>query len=768
MAEPKAKSDSGEMADGRSLQDIAKYWHNQLELAEKDHKSWRDDGRKVVERYKSEKDKARSGSKRYNILYGNTEVLLSALYGKTASPDVRRRFNTNDPIGQQAAEIIEQALVYCQDTYDTDKPIQAALQDYLLPGRGVVRIDYEPIFGTDPQTGQEMVVDQVIHETYVYWQDFLMMPARTWADIAKNGWVSFRHTMRRSELVEAFGEEMGPRVPLNWTPDVADKKSLGEELKKAEVFEVWDITERKRTWIVKGFPEPLRIDDDPYGLEQFFPIPEPIAYYSTTSTIVPEPEFHVYKDQADELDEITNRIARLTRALKRRGVYDQSIKELARLANANDNVFIPVENYQALATKGGLAASFQSEDIKVIAEVLIQLYQQRDMLVKAIWELVGLADIMRGSSDSNETLGAQELKAQFGSQRLKRRQRAIQKWIRDLNRIKAEIIAEHFEPQVLQQMTGQEIPPEIMQILRTDKLRGYRIDIETDSTVFEDAEAEKKSRSEMITAITAFLTAMGPMVQQAPQLGPLTFELLKFGVGGFKATRPIEDAIEQLAQQTEQAAQQPPPPNPEMMKVQGQLQLEQQKAQQQAQLEQQKAAMEQQRAQQQMQLEQQKAEHEMALKEREHAHQQQLDQQRLAHDAQRGEQEMALKQQSGEQDMVLKQRTAENSMDIATRQHELERDVKMAPAKATSDAVSQIISEGLQPILEGQDKLSEVVGQMAEQTKQLLQALAQTVQQGNQQVIAAVKQSSGPRKRTLVRGSDGKATHAIDEPMMMQ
>jgi hypothetical protein len=72
--------------------------------------------------------------------------------------------------------------------------------------------------------------------------------------------------------------------------------------------------------------------------------------------MVPTPEFNSYSDQADDLDEITARISKLTRALKRRGVYDQSIKELKRLANAGDNEFIPVENYKALSEKGGIQA----------------------------------------------------------------------------------------------------------------------------------------------------------------------------------------------------------------------------------------------------------------------------------------------------------------------------------------------------------------------------------------------------------------------------
>ena len=177
------------------------------------------------------------------------------------------------------------------------------------------------------------------------------------------------------------------------------------------------------------------------------------------------------------------------------------MKELKRLATAGDNQFIPVENWQALSSKGGLQAAFQTEDISGIAAVLRELYQQRDMLVQGIYELTGIADIMRGATDPAETFGAQRLKAQFGSTRIRRRQRAVQKWIRDLYKLKAEIIAEHFEPQKLTEITGIAVSPEIVELLRSDKLRGYRIDIETNSTVFEDEAALKEQTVEVMTAV---------------------------------------------------------------------------------------------------------------------------------------------------------------------------------------------------------------------------------------------------------------------------
>src|SRR5512139_95850 len=449
-----------EVADKRTPQEISSYWQEQLALAEKDTKDFVEQGKKVLDRYKGGKDQLKSvKSKKLNILYSNTEVLRASLYARSAKPDVRRRFGAEDKSATDVAEILEKALVYCAETYDTDKPVELAILDYLLVGRGVIRVEYEPEVKTDPETGQQFVTNQELYEEYVYWQDFFTMPARTWNDIMEDGWIAFRQRMSRNDCIENFGAAIGKAVPLNWMPDLANKKDTPESLKKAEVFEIWDKSDRKRYWIVKGYDKPCRVDDDPYGLESFFPVAEPPAFYVTTDSIVPEPEFHIYQDQADDLDEIVGRISRLTRALKRRGVYDQSVKELSRLANAGDNQFIPVENYQALATKGGLAASFQTEDISIIAQVLMQLYQQRDMLVQQIWEQVGIADIMRGSSNASETLGAQQLKAQFGSQRLQRRQRAVQRWVRDLLKLKAEIIAEHFEPEVLEQMTGEKLTP---------------------------------------------------------------------------------------------------------------------------------------------------------------------------------------------------------------------------------------------------------------------------------------------------------------------
>ena len=601
----------------------AKFWQGQLSLSDKDHKDWIKDGKGVVERYRGGKQQAtRSNAKqsKFNILYSNTETLKAALFVRMAKPDIRRRFSDADPIGRQVAEIVERATIYTQESEDSERAYEHGIEDYLLPGRGVVRVCYEAETATGPD-GKEYVADQELYDEYVAWDDYRHEPARTWDLVT---WEAFRHKMSRDDLTENFGEaeegdgaltpEVISSIPLNWSPDASDNKTP-DAYKRAEVWEIFDKQTRTRIWVVPGFDTVLRKDADPYGLEGFFPNAEPLQAVTTNESLIPTPEFDLYRDQADALDEIEARIDKLTRALKRRGVYDATFKELVRLSKGSDNEFIPVKNYAEFSQKGGLAAAFQSEDLAALANVLRELQAQREQRVQTIYEIVGIADIMRGSSDPRETLGAQKIKAQFGGNRLKKRQDKVQKWIRDTLRIKSEIIAEHFEPQKLADMTGFKwmdpaalaqreqaiaqaqaaqmapqpgavpgmpapaqpaapvpmpppldlntvITPEMIAILRNDKLRSYRIDIETDSTIFEDAEQEKQAATEMLKAASEFVLAWLPAIQAQPALLEMAFEMLAFALRRFKSGRTLEDVIEQTKTKLKSAAAQPKPPDP--------------------------------------------------------------------------------------------------------------------------------------------------------------------------------------------------------------
>lgn len=689
----------------------AKYWQGQIDLSERDHKDWIKDGKAVVQRYRGGKEKSttRARSSQYNILFSNTETLKGALFARMAKPDIRRRFADQDPVGRQVAEIVERAAIFTQESEDSERAYERGIEDYLLPGRGLVRVCYEAETAKG-EDGKEYVASQDLYDEYVNWDDFRHEPAKTWDKVT---WEAFRHKMSRDDLKSNFGGEgqLTPEqvqaIPLNWTPDSNDQK-LSDAYKRAEVWEIFDKDTKTRIWIVPGFDTVCRKDADPYGLEDFFPNAEPLQAITTNDTMVPSPEFHIYKDQADGLDEIEARIDKLTRALKRRGVYDATFKELVRLSKANDNEFIPVKNYAELSTKGGLAAAFQSEDLAVLAQVLAELHSQRDLRVQTIYEVVGIADIMRGTSDPRETLGAQKIKAQFGGNRLKKRQDKVQKWIRDTLRIKAEIIAEHFEPQKLADMTGFKyldeaamaqiaqqaaqagqlpqtptdgvITPAMMKILRDDKLRSYRIDVETDSTIFEDAEAEKQAVTEMLKASSEFVIAWMPVIQAQPAMLDMAFEMLAFALRRFKAGRSLEDVIEQTKAKLQQAAQQPKPPDPKVQAEQAkadaaqqQAQIDAQAAQQKAQTDAAKMQMDMQAAQQKHAMEMEKMQADLAMQREEIG----LMQQKMGMEMQAAEQKLEINRQA--MDMQGQANQQKHELGLETMQFKADQAKKPKP-----------------------------------------------------------------------------------------
>ncbi|OYV47809.1 MAG: hypothetical protein B7X10_04025, partial [Burkholderiales bacterium 21-58-4] len=196
--------------------------------------------------------------------------------------------------------------------------------------------------------------------------------------------------------------------------------------------------------------------EDPLKLPEFLPSHDPLLATTTTDKRIPVPDFTEYQDQADELDILTARIDRLTRALKLSGVYPGQQKQVLQqlIDEGTENKLIPVEDWQAYSDKGGLAGFIQWMPIKEVAETLVQLYAARDKTKDLLYEITGIGDIMRGQTDPNETMGAQQLKANFSTRRIMPQQRAVARVARDLIRLLAGVIAEHFSPQTISMITG--------------------------------------------------------------------------------------------------------------------------------------------------------------------------------------------------------------------------------------------------------------------------------------------------------------------------
>lgn len=455
---------------GVSPSAVVKRWTLELSLADKEERDWRKAGERIYERYRGAKQKKNS----FNILWSNTETLRQAVYNTLPAADVRRRFRDADPVGKVVSEVLERCADYAMDVYDFDHVIKMDLLDMLLPGRGVSRVKYVPdLEDMAPDATQETADDEKSEEAeaqqriayervmceHVNWQDFRRGPGKTWDEVR---WVAFRHKFSKAGGVEQFGDAFED-VPLDECADEEVRKSdksTGDLFKTADVWEIWNKDDKQIIFIAPAYKDrPLFPIDNPDGADQlkldgFFPIPRPLYAIEDGESQVPTPLFELYKQQAEELDRVTSRINNLTEALKVRGVYNSILKEIEQLQNLGDNQLLAATNVQALMESGGLEKHIWYMPIQQAAEVIEILTRQREATKQVIYELTGISDIMRAATDPGETFGAQKIKAQWGTQRLKKMQAECQRYIRDIIRLKCQIIANKFQPQTIVEMTG--------------------------------------------------------------------------------------------------------------------------------------------------------------------------------------------------------------------------------------------------------------------------------------------------------------------------
>ncbi len=477
------------------------YWMAQEAIADKEEKDWIKQGRKIVDRYRDERSEATQGATRFNILWSNVQTLLPTLYGRTPKPDVERRYKDNDPVGRLAAMLMERSLAYAVDAFDFDGVMESVVEDRLLPGRGTARVLYVPHFGdeierpqlaSDEGTAQQadefeeedaapadidspgdegptddsdesgeplrqVAWEEVILD-YCFWEDYQEGPARKWREVP---WTRYRSYLTRDELTERFGAK-GKKVNLDFAPKGSPSESAKDKpppdlYKKAQVHEIWDRTRSEVVWLAPGTPDVI-LDrrDDPLRLPGFFPSPDPLRSTTTTNKRIPVADYIEYQDQARELDRLTARIDKLTRALKVSGVYAGDEKAVLQqlIDEGTENRLIPVGDSAAWADKGGMKGIIEWMPIQQIAETLIQLYNARDRVKALLYELTGIGDIMRGMTEPYETAAAQKLKANFSTRRVTPQQKKVGKFARDALRLMAAVVAEHFSAKTISLMTG--------------------------------------------------------------------------------------------------------------------------------------------------------------------------------------------------------------------------------------------------------------------------------------------------------------------------
>lgn len=661
-------------------------WAAEIEAAEKELDKFHQRAEMTNKRFVDERDILNASRKWFNIFYANTNILESALYATLPKPTVARKYlDYNDDVARVAATMLQRCISEdLDDPEDTmDDTMRHCVQDRLVPGLAMawLRLETDTVpISLPPTPGEieveeepdEEITDQRVLVDYVYWKDFVWSPCRVWAE---RRWIGRKVYMTREELIKRFGEEIGKEVPLNFTVTPARQSDEGstpreDVLKKAIVYEIWDRVEKRVIWYVKGYQRLLDEKDDFLKLEGFEPCPRPMLANCSTSNTVPRPDYFMIQDQYTELDQINNRISMLIQACKVVGTYDKSAIGVARmLTEGFDNQLIPVDNWAMFAEKGGLKGTIDWLPLEVVVTALNQLGIAREAIKGQIYELTGIADIVRGASKASETLGAQQIKAQFASVRIKKLQDEVARFASDIMRVKAEIMVKHFTPELLVKksnilVTGED-PNTVQQalgLLSSEEGFEWRIEINADTLAQADYAAEKTDRTEFMTMLSKFMAQYPQMVQAAPASIPLLLTTLKWAVAGFRNARDIEGLIDRELDRMIKEAKMPkapPPPDPEVLKLQAEQKM----------------------AQEQHQMDMAMKKFDLMVTQQEAAAAAQQERMQMAMEQQRLEMELAMDKQQQQQQMMFEAMMAQLKLSVARQ----EADIKLESAREQAD-----------------------------------------------------------------------------------
>ena len=318
-----------------------------------------------------------------------------------------------------------------------------------------------------------------------------------------------------------------------------------------------------------------------------------------------------------------------------------------------------------------------------------------------------------------------------------------------LLQIKAQIICQHFTDDTIVKISGamqlspqdQALIPQALMLLKDEPAKNFRIEVTTDSMIYQDEQQEKADRMEFLSSVSNFLSQALPAAQATPELTPMLVEMLKFGVTAFKAGKGLEGLIDETADKFRQQAQaqegQPKPPSPEQQKMQMQMQIEQAKIQ-----------AEQQKMQMQQQIEQAKIQGQIEFERAKQEYQSQENQLKFQLEDERNRQQMQM-------EMQLEQTKIDS-----TNNKELLLAYLNNAAKIETTRISAGLDNGEVAYADNVQMANILQDQLgySDMKNHPLQPAIESMQMSNQQLsqMLAMLLDKLNQPKTVIRGPDGK------------
>ena len=504
-------------------------------------------------------------------------------------------------------EVTEIALIRTPDGNLADQ--SGAIFDVTQEGIEII----EPTDGTEIVTVRIQVEkkddEKALLEVIAY-NDFLTNDARNESEIE---WVARRAFLDKAAARKIFGVEAAEKLSYDAFPEAIQRDWRRDREAyegKAEVFEIWCKATERVYWMQQnGDRSIIQEGEPPVEFEGFFPC-SVISQSVDPDSVIPVSDYVHCKDQILQIERLTTRIAAVVEAIRTNALYDATMGTQVEQLLQGDLKFIPVMNWPSYKGRGGGANGVEYFDVSPFINALQVLGEARANALGQLYETLKVSDLLRGASDPSKTATANRLESAWSSLGLIVRQNQFAKFVSDgINKLSA-IIAEMFDPAVIMdvadadaligpmipepepsedpnmpppdpQLMIESIKAQIYEVISDDEQRAYRIEVSSDSMVALDQQREKAEGLEMIESVSSFFQQMSGMIEQYPPLANFSMALLQNVVrrykGGEELDGMFQSALATITKITEAreaaAAQQEPPPDPNIEQIQANLQI---------------------------------------------------------------------------------------------------------------------------------------------------------------------------------------------------
>jgi len=575
----------------------------------------------------------------------------------------------------------------------------------------------------DQKTSEKALLD------IVQYNDYDCSDARTEDEIE---WQARRAFLDRSQAENLFGKDVAEDLVYDSFPEVAKRDLARRDDKyegKAELHEIWCEATGKVYWLQKNGEKPIiESSEPPTRFERFYPC-SVIRQSNDPDSVIPVSDYTHVRDQILEVERLTTRIHAVTQAIRTNFLYDAAMGPNVEQLFSGDLKGSPITNWPSYKGRGGLQAGVEFYPVEPFVNALNVLQGARTNGLQQLYETLKVSDLLRGTSEQYKSATANRLENQWSSLGLVVRQNMFSKFVSDAISNLGTIIAEQFDPETIMEvgdadalieptiyipppppmpeMSPEGMPPgepgmemmpppmpppqpdplqkidemkqQIMDILRDNKKRSYRIQIASDSMIAIDQQQQQQDGAMLIQQAGAFFDQMRGLVEQYPPLLNFSISLFQNMIKRMKGGKELDgiftkamQQIGDIAKAKEEAAMQPPPPDPTTLEVQGRLQIAQVESQarlQAAQMDMQDKSTKNQLAFQDQQLKMQRDQLDAQLLVQKQQFEEYVKQQELV----LAQQELQIKQSSVQVDMMKIQATAEGEANKAAISQETNR-----------------------------------------------------------------------------------------------